>query len=58
METPALQAHAANSRGNFDVMADLAGRMTNPTLVQVTDTTHVIPVDNADGLVEVLLPFL
>ena len=32
--------------------------MADATVVQVADTTHVIPVDNPAGLVEALLPFL
>ena len=40
---------------NFDVMAQMAHRMRNATLVQVKNSTHVVPVDNPDGLVEELL---
>ena len=58
METPALLVHAADSFVNHDVMADMAGRMANATLVQVENSTHVVPVDNPDGLVEALRPFL
>ena len=58
METPALLVHAANSFVNGDVMADMARRMGNATLVQVTDTTHVVPVDNPAGLLRVVREFL
>ena len=58
METPALLVHAEDSFVNFDVMARMAHRMRNATLVQVKDSTHVVPVDNPDGLVEELLSFL
>ena len=58
METPALLVHAADSFVNFDVMAKMASRMGNATPVQVENSTHVIPVDNPHGLVEVLGPFL
>lgn len=58
LETRALLVHAANSFVNYDVMADMARRMGNATLVQVADTTHVIPVDNPDGLIEAVVPFL
>ena len=54
----ALLVHAADSFVNQDVMADMAGKMGNATLVQVENSTHVIPVDNPDGLVNVLRPFL
>ena len=58
METPALLVHAEDSFVNFDVMAQMAHRMRNATLVQVQNSTHVVPVDNPDGLVEELLAFL
>ena len=58
MQTPALLVHAADSFVDFDVMAEMASRMGNATLVQVENSTHVIPVDNPTGLVEVLKPFL
>ena len=58
METPALLVHAADSFVNFDVMADMASRMGSATVVQVENSTHVVPVDNPDGLLEVLKPFL
>ena len=58
METPALLVHAADSFVNFDVMSDMAGRMANAALAQVENSTHVIPVDNPDGLLEVVKPFL
>ncbi len=58
METNALLVHAADSFVNGDVMAEMARRMGNATLVQVQNSTHVVSVDNPDGLVEVLLPFL
>ncbi|MCE2529466.1 MAG: alpha/beta hydrolase [Acidimicrobiia bacterium] len=58
LETPTLLVHAADSFVNFDVMAEMAGRMGNATLVEVKNSTHVIPVDNPDGLVEVLGSFL
>ena len=58
METPALLVHAADSFVNFDVMAAMAGRIGDATLVQVENSTHVVPVDNPAGLVEALLPFL
>ena len=58
METPALRAHAADSFVNLDVMADMAGRMATPPLVEVADTTDVIPVDNRSGLVGAVLGFL
>ena len=58
MATPALLVHAADSFVNHDVMADMASRMGNATLVQVENSTHVIPVDNPTGLLEALGSFL
>ena len=58
METPALLVHAADSFVNFDVMAEMAQRMANATLVQVENSTHVIPVDNPDDLIRVTREFL
>ena len=58
LATHALLVHAADSFVSGAVMAEMARRMTNATLVQVTDTTHVIPVDNPLGLTNRLLTFL
>ena len=58
METRALLVHAADSFVNGDVMADMARRMTDAQLARVSPSTHVIPVDNPEGLVERLIPFL
>ncbi len=58
MATPALLVHAADSFVNHDVMAEMASRMNSATLVRVENSTHVVPVDNPEGLVEVLRPFL
>lgn len=58
METPALLVHAAGSFVNFDVMAEMAARMGNATLVQVANSTHVVPVDNPAGLIDVVRDFL
>ncbi len=53
-----LYVHAADSFVNGGVMAEMAERTPDARLVEVADSTHVIPVDNPAGLVEVLLPFL
>lgn len=57
-ETPALLVHAADSFVNGDVMAEMARRMGNASLVEVENSTHVIPVDNPAGLIRVVREFL
>ncbi len=58
METRALLVHAAGSFVRGEVMAEMANRMEHATLATVENSTHVVPVDNPDGLVEALLPYL
>ena len=58
LKAPTLFVHAADSFVNADVVADMASRAPDSQLVEVAHSTHVVPVDNPDGLLANLLPFL
>ena len=49
VEIPALPTHAAESFVHFAVMAQMAHRMRTASLVQVQNSTHVIPVRPGGG---------
>ncbi|HEY7280541.1 MAG TPA: alpha/beta hydrolase [Actinomycetota bacterium] len=55
---PVLYVHAGSSFVRRDVMERMAERTPNASLVELPDTTHVAPVDNPEGLADVLAPFL
>ncbi len=55
---PVQFVHAADSFVRAEVMAEMDRLTANSQLASVAATTHVIPVDNPAGLLDVLLPFL
>jgi pimeloyl-ACP methyl ester carboxylesterase len=55
---PTLLVHAESSFVRCEVMQRMAEAIPNSQLVHLPDTTHVVPVDNPDRLVEHLAPFL
>ena len=58
LQAPTLYVHAADSFVRGDVMADMAQRTPDGQFAEVAPSTHVIPVDNPSGLIEVVAPFL
>ena len=56
--TPTLYVHAADSFVNGDVMREMASRTANAEFAEVAPSTHVVPIDNPEGLLEVVVPFL
>lgn len=55
---PTLLVHAANSFVRGEVMAKMAQHISGSTLVEVSPSGHMVPVDNPQGLLEVTRPFL
>jgi pimeloyl-ACP methyl ester carboxylesterase len=55
---PTLLVHAEASFVRCEVMRRMAEAIPNARLVHLPDTTHVVPVDNPEGLIEHLAPFL
>ncbi len=55
---PVLHVHAADSFVRGDVMAEMDRRTPDSSLVEIADSTHVVPVDNPKALVETLVPWL
>ena len=58
LSAPTLYVHASDSFVRSEVMADMASRTPSGDYAEVSPSTHVIPVDNPAGLVEVVKPFL
>ena len=58
LEASTLFVHAADSFVNGDVMEDMASRVKDAQYAEVSPSTHVIPVDNASGLLDAMRPFL
>jgi len=58
IKASALLVHAADSFVRRSVMAEMADHLENATLVTVENSTHVIPVDNPQGLTEAISAFL
>jgi pimeloyl-ACP methyl ester carboxylesterase len=54
---PTLLVHAANSFVSGEVMADMAQKMDRSTLVEVSPSGHMVPVDNPQGLLDVTRSF-
>ena len=55
---PVLFVHAADSFVRASVMAEMDQLTANSQLARVDASTHIIPVDNPAGLLDVLVPFL
>jgi pimeloyl-ACP methyl ester carboxylesterase len=58
ISVPVLFVQAGASFVRAEVMERMAERTPDAHLVRLPDTTHVVPVDNPDGLVGVVAPFL
>ena len=58
IQAPTLHVHASGSFVRADVMAEMDRLTPNSSLVEVGDSTHVVPVDNPSALIDALLPFL
>jgi pimeloyl-ACP methyl ester carboxylesterase len=58
LEMPVLVVHAADSFVRREVMEEMAKRAPRGAFVEVSDCGHVMPVDNPDGVVAAILPFL
>jgi pimeloyl-ACP methyl ester carboxylesterase len=52
-----LLVHAADSFVRRDVMAEMADRIPESTLVEVSPSGHMVPVDNPLGLLDMVRPF-
>ena len=50
--------HAADSFVRGEIMAEMADRIDESALVEVSPSGHMVPVDNPGGLLDVVLPFL
>jgi pimeloyl-ACP methyl ester carboxylesterase len=55
---PTLLVHAADSFVRGEVMARMAKAVPNGQLVDLSATTHIVPVDNPTGILELLAEFL
>ena len=55
---PTLLVHAADSFVRGEIMAEMADRIDESALVEVSPSGHMVPVDNPGGLLDVVLPFL
>ena len=58
IQAPTLYVHAAESFVRGEVMAEMDRLTPDSRLVDVAHSTHVVPVDNPEALVEVVVPFL
>ena len=58
IEAPTLHVHASNSFVRAEVMAEMDRLTPESRLVEIGDSTHVVPVDNPSALVDALVPFL
>jgi pimeloyl-ACP methyl ester carboxylesterase len=55
---PTLHVHASDSFVRAGVMAEMDRLTPESSLVEISGSTHVVPVDNPSALVESLVPFL
>ncbi len=58
IEAPTLFLHAGNSFVRGDVMSEMTARVSESSYVEVAQSSHVMPVDNPQGLVAAVRPFL
>ena len=58
IQAPALHVHAADSFVRGEVMAQMDRLTPNSRLVEIADSTHVVPVDNPSALIDAIVPFL
>ncbi len=55
--SPTLLVHAADSFVRGEVMVEMSEQIEDSKLVEVSPSSHVVPVDNPRGLVDVALTF-
>ncbi len=58
LQAPTLHVHASGSFVRADVMAEMDRLTGDSRLVEISDSTHVVPVDNPSALVDALVEFL
>ena len=58
IQAPTLHVHASGSFVRAEVMAEMDRLTPESSLVEIDDSTHVVPVDNPSALIQALLPFL
>ena len=58
IQAPTLHVHASGSFVRADVMAEMDRLTPESSLVEIGDSTHVVPVDNPSALIEALVDFL
>ena len=58
IQAPTLHVHASGSFVRAEVMAEMDRLTPESRLVEIGDSTHVVPVDNPSALVESVVPFL
>lgn len=58
IDSPTLLVHATESFVRREVMADMAAQVPESTLVDVSPSSHTMPIDNPGGLLEVVRPFI
>ena len=58
IQAPTLHVHASDSFVRADVMAEMDRLTPVSSLVEIADSTHVVPVDNPAALLDCLVPFL
>jgi pimeloyl-ACP methyl ester carboxylesterase len=58
LRPPTMLVHAGESFVRGEVMARMARAVPNARLVDLPATTHVVPVDNPTGILELLAEFL
>ena len=58
IQAPTLHVHASDSFVRAGVMAEMDRLTPESRLVEIGDSTHVVPVDNPSALVDSLVPFL
>ena len=58
IEASTLHVHASGSFVRADVMAEMDRRTPQSSLVEIGDSTHVVPVDNPSALLDSLVEFL
>ncbi len=58
IQASTLHVHASGSFVRADVMVEMDRLTPDSHLVEIGDSTHVVPVDNPSALVDCLVPFL
>ena len=58
LQAPTLHVHASDSFVRAEVMAEMDRRTPDSSLVEIGDSTHVVPVDNPAALIDCLVAFL